>query len=87
MEAKSDVSFSCLHSDGMADLIIGYEPLEEEETYVTVAKYDLALLLANIGGQLGLFTGFSALTGFEVFELLTDMCRTLVHRLVVNIRL
>ena len=56
-----------------------------EEIWVTEPKYDLPLLLANIGGQLGLFTGFSVLTGFEIFELFTDLCCTLGHRMVANI--
>ena len=54
----------------------------EEEVYTTEAKYDVTVLLANIGGQLGLFTGFSVLTGFEIFELFTDLCVTLAGRLV-----
>ena len=50
--------------------------------YVTEPKYDVIILLANIGGQLGLFTGFSFLTGIEIFELFTDLCLTLARRLV-----
>ena len=53
----------------------------EEEIYQTEAKYDVTILLANIGGQLGLFTGFSFLTGFEILELFTDLFLTLCGRL------
>ena len=66
------------------ELVIRYESTDVE-THVTRAKYDLAVLLANIGGQLGLFTGFSLLTALEILELVWDVwvllttavCRTL----------
>ena len=57
----------------------------EEKFYTTEPKYDIALLLANIGGQLGLFTGFSVLTGVEILELLTDLGQTVILRLKANI--
>ena len=56
----------------------------EEEIYVTEPKYDMTLLLANIGGQLGLFTGFSVLTGVEMLELITDLFHTLACGLVAR---
>ena len=57
----------------------------KEEIYITEAKYTIPVLLANIGGQLGLFTGFSALTGFEIFELITDLCLALGRSVVASI--
>ena len=56
-----------------------------EEIWTNEPKYDFTVLLANMGGQLGLFTGFSVLTGVEIFELFTDLCTALVRRLVANI--
>ena len=52
---------------------------------MTEPKYSIPVLLANIGGQLGLFTGFSALTGFEIVELFTDMCHALGRRVVATL--
>ena len=57
----------------------------QEEMYVTKAKYTLPILLANIGGQMGLFCGFSALTGFEVFELFADLFTALGRRLMAKV--
>ena len=56
----------------------------KEEIYITEPKYSIPVLLANIGGQLGLFTGFSALTGFEILELFTDLCHAIGRRLVAS---
>ena len=43
------------------------------KTDVTSAKYDWSVLLSNVGGVLGLFTGFSILTAVEVAELCFDL--------------
>ena len=54
------------------ELRISYESISVEK-HVTRPKYDWEVLLANIGGQLGLFTGFSLLTAMELLELLCDV--------------
>ena len=75
--------FSFSLSEGPIEIMIAADL--QEEMYVTEAKYTIPLLLANIGGQLGLFCGFSALTGFEVFELFADLCTALGRRLMANV--
>jgi len=47
-------------------------------TEVASAKYDWSVLISNIGGVMGLFTGFSILTGFELVELMFDLVAYLV---------
>ena len=54
------------------ELEITYETTNVEKE-VTRAKFNWEVLLANIGGQLGLFTGFSVLTALEILELLYDL--------------
>ena len=62
---------------GYVDLKIVYETMDVE-THRTSAKYDMTVLLANIGGQFGLFTGFSFLTALEIFELVFDILATTI---------
>ena len=45
----------------------------EVTTEVTSPKYDFVSFLSNIGGVMGLFTGFSVLSFLEIIELLFDM--------------
>ena len=44
-----------------------------EHTEVDSAKYDWSVLMSNIGGVMGLFTGFSVLTALEIVELMVDL--------------
>ena len=54
------------------------------EQYVTSAKYEnIYLFVTQIGGALGLFTGFSLLSSVEIIELVFDLwvylCTSLFH--------
>ena len=48
-------------------------PLYVPQVITTSPKYDWSILLANIGGQLGLCMGFSLITALELIELLVDL--------------
>ena len=78
------MKFYLISLDSSTTSIVIKPDTMEEEIYLTEPKYDIPLLLANIGGQLGLFTGFSVLTGVEILELFTDLCQTLACRMVTN---
>ena len=43
------------------------------EKEVKSPKYEWSSFLSNVGGVMGLFTGFSVLSFFEILELLVDM--------------
>ena len=54
------------------------------DQYVTSAKYgEIHSLLAQIGGSLGLFMGFSLLSSVEIMELIVDLlvyfCTSVFH--------
>ncbi|XP_012941892.1 amiloride-sensitive sodium channel subunit gamma-like [Aplysia californica] len=70
--AYSSVEEYQILRQNLLKLHVFYEQLNFEKI-VTTPKYDWSILLSNIGGQLGLWLGFSLLTAFEVIELLLDM--------------
>nr|KAG5711166.1 hypothetical protein BaRGS_004810 [Batillaria attramentaria] len=51
------------------------------EYIVTTPAYDWYRLLGDLGGQLGLWLGFSLLTAFEFLELMAGICRHVTHKL------
>ena len=57
----------------------------EVKTVKTSPKYDWVGFLSNIGGVMGLFTGFSILSFLEIVELLFDLLGSLLSMLCKNI--
>ena len=51
-------------------------------TTITSRKYNLNMFISNIGGVLGLFTGFSILTLTEIAELLLDLTAILFIKML-----
>ena len=53
---------------------------------LTRAKFEWSIFLSNIGGQLGLFMGFSLLSALEIAELFYDVFTTLALRVLFRAR-
>ena len=70
-EAKNHVNHLKFSSDHLKVTV--YLESLEVKTEVTSPQYDWSDFLSNIGGVLGLFTGFSILSALEILELVCDL--------------
>ncbi|XP_076466241.1 epithelial sodium channel subunit alpha-like [Babylonia areolata] len=78
--ASGNIDIDYLRSN-MAQLYIYFKQLNYEQIQTSPA-YDWSRLLSDLGGQFGLWLGFSLLTALELVQLVFDVCQHLLGRLL-----
>lgn len=71
-----DVINRSYYKDDRITLWLYYEVDDGILVFEEIPTYTWATMISNIGGQLGLWTGASLLTGLELIYLLTHVCVT-----------
>ena len=88
--------FPCLVGDNFAKVLDelpqlqlcswnAYYATTDTEVSISSPKYEVFSLLSSVGGLLGLFSGFSLLTGFQILELFVDIAGFCITKCVLKV--